>query len=297
VLRAAVAVGAVAAAILATTDGGKTGVRATGRLAVVQGGDDSRLVLMHPDGSGRRTLVGRQFGLRAPAWRPDGRALAFVSSRGGAPGIWTVNVDGTGLRPLIVRGGTGKGDPAFSRDGRYIAYTRSFRGTDLLVARRDGSNPRNLVRNGHENVEPSWSPEGRRIAFVRDTPSMDVHIAVVSVLTGRVRRLTRAGEWASSPAWAPNGRSIAFVRMPQNSDVGGLAIMRPDGSGPRNLAPHLRDVVALAWSPDGRELVFTRKIAPDSEIFRLRLSDGAVRKVTRNSISDHDPAWGPPRRR
>jgi TolB protein len=296
VLRAAVAVGAVALASPLTTGGGETGVRSTGRLAVVQGGDDSRLVLMRPDGSDPRTLVGRQFGLRAPAWRPDGRALAFVSSRGGAPGIWTVDVDGTRLRPLIVRGGTGKGDPAFSPDGRYIAYTRSFRGTDLLIARGDGSKPRNLVRNGHENVQPSWSPAGRRIAFVRDTPAMDVHIAVVSVATGQVRRLTGAGEWASSPAWAPNGRSIAFVRKPQNSDVGRLAIMRPDGSGLRNLAPHLRDVVDLTWSPDGRELVFTRKIAPDSEIFRLRLSDGAVRKVTRNSIADYDAAWGPPGR-
>jgi Tol biopolymer transport system component len=71
--------------------------------------------------------------------------------------------------------------------------------------------------------------------------------------------------------------------------------MRPDGSGLRNLAPHLQDVVDVAWSPDSRWLVFTRRISPDSEVFRLRLSDGAVHKVTRNSISDYDPAWGPPR--
>ena len=58
---------------------------------------------------------------------------------------------------------------------------------------------------------------------------------------------------------------------------------------------HLQDVGDLAWSPDRRWLVFTRRISPDSELFRLRLSDGVVHKVTRNSISDYDAAWGPPR--
>ena len=295
-LKAPAGVILVVTALVAAVGGASGAAGSPGRLAVVQGGDASRLVVMNPDGSGARTLVPREFGLQSPAWRPDGRALAFVSSRGGNPGIWTINTDGTGRRPLIVRGRTGKGDPAFSPDGRRIAYTRSFRGTDLLVARADGSEPKNLIRNGQGNLEPSWSPDGRRIAFVRDTPSMDVYVAVVSVATRRVRRLTSPGEWASSPAWAPNGRSIAFVRMPQNSEVGRLAIMRPDGSGLRNLAPHLRDVIDLAWSPDSRELVFTRKIAPDSETFRLRLSNGVVRKVSRNSIADHDPAWGPQRR-
>lgn len=267
--------------------------RAGGRLAIVQGGDDSRLVLINPDGSGAQTLVGREFGMQSPAWRPDGRALAFVSSRGGGPGIYLVKDDGTGIRELIASGRTEARDPAFSRDGRSLAYLRN-RG--IWIARGDGSNRRRLTRGPLEDSEPTWSPDGTRIAFVRDTPDERVFVCVVPVATGRVRRLTSEREWAGSPAWAPNGRSIAFVRQPMNSMVGRLAIMRPDGSGLRNLAPHLRDVVDVDWSPNGRELVFTRKITPDSEVFRLRLSDGAVRKVTRNSISDFDPAWGPPRR-
>jgi Tol biopolymer transport system component len=72
--------------------------------------------------------------------------------------------------------------------------------------------------------------------------------------------------------------------------------MRPDGSGLRLLAPGLQDVTDLAWSPDGRELAFSRKITPDSEIFRLEVATGRVRNVTRNSISDTEPAWGPRRR-
>jgi TolB protein len=282
----------IAAAVAATAAGrGPGAVGATASwLAVVQGGDSSRIVLMRPDGSRRRTLVPAEFGVQSPAWRPDGRAVAFVSSRRGNPGIFLIDVASGRVERLVARGSTGRGDPAFSRDGRFIAYTRSFRGSDILVARADGSSPRVLFRDGRENTEPTWAPDGTRIAFVRNT-----RVAVVSVRTRRARLLSPGNEWARSPAWAPNGRSIAFVRIPVNSDRGRLAVMRPDGSGLRNLVPQLQDVVDLAWSPDSRWLVFTRRISPDSDLFRVRLSDGIVRKVTRNSISDYDVAWGPSR--
>jgi Tol biopolymer transport system component len=86
------------------------------------------------------------------------------------------------------------------------------------------------------------------------------------------------------------------VRQGITSDVGELYLTRADGSGLRPLAPRFKDVTDTTWSPDGRELAFSRKLAPDSELFRLELATGRVRKVTRNSISDTEPAWGPPRR-
>jgi TolB protein len=294
-LRVASAALALLAGVLPAAEGGNHGSRIPGRLAVVQGGDDSRIKLMSADGSHATTLVPAEFGVQSPTWRPDGRALAFVTSRRGAPGIYLVNDDGTRIRPLIARGGTGTGDPAFSPDGRFIAYTRAFRGNDLLVARADGSDPRRLIRNGRENVQPTWSPDGKRIAFAEGGASGDLSISVITIASGRVRRLTTTPDWDVGPAWSPDGRSIAFVRRRQNSDRGRLAVMRPDGRGIRLLAPELQDVTDLSWSPDGRELAFSRKIAPDSEIFRLEVATGRVRKVTRNSISDTEPAWGPPR--
>ena len=113
------------------------------------------------------------------------------------------------------------------------------------------------------------------------------------VLTGAVAHPRR--QVGDEPVWAPNGRSIAFVRTPVNSDRGRLAVMRPDGSGLRNLVPHLQDVGDLACPRTAAGLFFTRRISPDSEPFHLRLSDSVVHKVTRNSISDYDAAWGPPR--
>src|SRR5512132_915979 len=114
-------------------------------LALVQGGDESRIVLMKPDGSRRRVLVPAEVGVQLPAWRPDGRAVGLVSSRRGNPGIFLLDVDSRRVERLVARGRTALGDPAFSGDGRFIAYTRLiFRGSVILVARADGSSPRVL---------------------------------------------------------------------------------------------------------------------------------------------------------
>jgi hypothetical protein len=55
-------------------------------LAVVQGGDESRIVLMRPDGSRRRILLPAEFGVQSPAWRPYGRAVRSEHPRRGRIG-------------------------------------------------------------------------------------------------------------------------------------------------------------------------------------------------------------------
>jgi TolB protein len=280
--------GAPAVAVLATTASAAPSV--PGRLAVVQGGDDSRLVLMHPDGSNARTLVSREFGLQSPTWQPDGRAVAFTSSRGGGPAVYLVNDDGTGLRLLTGRRLEAR-DPAFSPNGR-LAFVR---GGDLVVARADGSNPRRLVKAGLENHSPSWALDGRRLAFVRERHDFGADLYVLDVSRATARRLT-TGSTDISPAWSPDGRWIAFVRRGLTDDRGHLYLVRPDGRDVHAASTRFADVTDVAWSPDSHELVFTRKIAPDSELFRLEFGSGRVRKVTRNAIADTEPAWGPRRR-
>ena len=251
----------VALAVL--TAGSGAAAESRGRVAVVQGGDESRLVVIHPDGSGARTLVRRESdssrrpgGLTAARSRSSARAAAArgsMSSTTTAPGCArsSSRTAGREIRrspPMDVASRTSEGAACSSRGPTAPA-----------------PNAEGLLARCSRTPSPTWSPDGTRIAFVRETQDMRVYLCVVAVRTTRIRRLTRTTEWAASPAWAPNGKSLAFVRMPVNSDVGRLAITRPDGRGLRNLAPHLGDVVDLSWSPDSRELAFTRKIRPDSE--------------------------------
>jgi TolB protein len=92
--------------------------------------DDSEIYVMNADGSGTLRLTHNVGYDGKPAWSPDGRKIAFQSSR------------------RAVRGVVG-GSKA-----------------EIYVMNADGSGKRNLTRNPANDGNPSWSPDGRRIAFV-----------------------------------------------------------------------------------------------------------------------------------
>jgi TolB protein len=63
------------------------------------------IYVMHPNGSARRRVVHRSFGA-FPAWSPDGRFIVYTGSRLSHPEerLWVVRPDGSGQRPLPMRG-------------------------------------------------------------------------------------------------------------------------------------------------------------------------------------------------
>ena len=116
------------------------------------------------DGSDRRPVVAPG---SDPAWSPDGRRIAYAAGDRGARFIYTVNVDGTGVRQITeIADSTTITDesPAWSPDGRWIAFQREhgcvspvycIGDWDIFVARADGTDLRQVTTNG-KNVRPSW---------------------------------------------------------------------------------------------------------------------------------------------
>ena len=106
-------------------------------------------------------------GLTEPAWSPDGKRLAAVSSAG----LWVLNADGSGKRPLA---GCGANHPAWSPDGSQIVFACGSKSIDVIDPA--GGPPRRIYQlspgareadgaRPEAVADPTWSPDATVILF------------------------------------------------------------------------------------------------------------------------------------
>lgn len=235
-----------------------------------------------------------------PAWSPDGRRLAFVSTaRGGSiQGLFVYEMSTRRISEL-TRHRSSSGifdvDPEWSHNGKRIIFGRQMRDAgSVFVINANGTGERRVLRNGYG---PAWSPDGTRIAFVRrNARDGDADIYVASAEGAALRRLTRSRSDDFDPEWSPNGKEIAFTSHRDGNFE--IYTMGPDGGNERRLT-HLRvDDVNPTWSPDGQWIAFaSRRFLGRLDIFVMRFDGSQQRAVTRLPYDDAAPAWRPTRSR
>lgn len=174
--------------------------------------------------------------------------IAFVSDASGSDDIVVMNPDGSG-RENLTTGPEGDTDPAWSPDGRLLAFVRD--GAVHLV-RGDGSGVRRLATGS----SPAWAPDGVRLVLTKRT-GQGADLYVIRSNGGGLRRLTRTAAVESEPEWSPDGRSIVFVRAARTGSAH-VYVMRPGGGGVGRVTTGPVEDLSPTWSPDSRQLAFVR---------------------------------------
>jgi Tol biopolymer transport system component len=100
-----------------------------------------------------------------PAWSPDGRQIAFYSSRNDATDIYRMDADGSNVTRL-TQGSAYVWRPRWSPEGNRIAYNVYADGMNFIhVMDADGSDDTALANIGNDAYAPAWSPDGRHLAY------------------------------------------------------------------------------------------------------------------------------------
>jgi Tol biopolymer transport system component len=103
---------------------------------------------------------------QTPKFSPDGRKIAFASSRSGSREIWVSNADGSNPVRMTFFGGPLVGHPSWSHDGQWITFHARPEGTtDIFVIPAAGGPPKQLTANNWEDHCPVYSRDGRSVFF------------------------------------------------------------------------------------------------------------------------------------
>ncbi len=117
------------------------------------------------DGKGRKTLTTGGIN-NWPAYAPDGKRIAFSSSRDGGLALYVMSADGTGVTRVGKLDGM-QMRPCWSPDGARLAFTWNRNGTyDIYTVNPDGSGLVRLTASGERSDYATWHPDGKSVVFV-----------------------------------------------------------------------------------------------------------------------------------
>lgn len=253
-----------------------------------------------PTGGGapRRLTQGEHKNFGA-VWSPDGRWIAFVSTRRDKkPQIYRLPLNGGEAERLTDL----DGDPSsleWSPDGKSILFT--FHANDPVEqGHLPGSVPEKKAREAKAEKKELPEPTYRhitRMLYKLDgagwLPRARSHVHVLDLASGADRALTTGDFDHGAATWSPDGKWVAFTANRQEDEeysnyvVSDVFVVPAAGGEPRNLTPGPGMAGGLAWSPDGTTIAFLGHDQPDDwwgipnyHVWTVPASGGAPRDLT-----------------
>jgi hypothetical protein len=173
--------------------------------------DGARLWLLDVASSAVSRIGNASFFDQHGYWHPDGERIVFSSDRRESGfDIWEIDLP-TGLSWRISDHPGDEVEPAWSRDGRHLAYIRKYEERYSLVIRRHGEAEVELLVSHQPISSPSWRPDGTLLTILRqDGEQLSIDMVILSD-PPLVRQLV-AGEdiFASAVSWR-NRRQLFYT--------------------------------------------------------------------------------------
>jgi Bacterial Ig domain/WD40-like Beta Propeller Repeat len=223
---------------------------------------------------------------RQPNWSPDHTRIAYAAGTYNSTSyaLWVVDLR-TGAQTEIVPTTTGLDRPSWSPDGSKIAYGALG---DIWVKPVNGGGPEQITTSGANEERPVWSPDGSTLYYNRG-PATDGDIYSISpVAKGGTETPIQIGatnDW--QVAVSPDGGRLCFLRGGKDNtadiwtvDVDGqnaAAFSAEGGIGELN----------CVWSPDGSQILYTRGIFENGEMYRSEVDKSPLGALTSMNFAGH----------
>jgi Tol biopolymer transport system component len=214
----------------------------------------------------------------APCLSPEGERVAYAWS-GASDDNWDIYVKGLGIgaRPLrLTQGAANDTLPVWSPDGRRIAFVRELgKHAAIYTVPSLGGQERKLTDIVHPEEASwtggffrqgslSWSADGQWLTFAeRESGERPSRVVRFSPATGKREALTTPPDGTQGdfcPVLSPDGGEVAFVRAGARTwGLKDVWVQPVSGGEARRLTREEYDWChGLSWTPDGRDILFTR---------------------------------------